>query len=199
MQAQMEMGARVPGSVAHQIVGDWIVRSLQNSGWTVEEQNLVESGRPVRNITGKRGEGSPWIILGAHYDCRQFADRDPLPENRNLPAPGANDGASGVAVLLELARVLPADFPGQIWLVFFDMEDQGGISGQNWIVGSTAYARELTAKPDAVVVVDMIGDADQQIYIETTSTRSLVDDIWAAAGGRLAPVLRCCRSRAGTF
>ena len=91
----------------------------------------------VKNIIAKRGTGTPWIILGSHYDSRSIADQDPNPKNRNQPVLGANDGASSVAILLELARVLPTNDNKQIWLVFFDDEDNGTSSGTGWDLGST--------------------------------------------------------------
>jgi glutaminyl-peptide cyclotransferase len=100
---------------------------------------------------------------------------------RNQPVPGAEDGASGVAVLLELARVLPPDLKSQVWLVFFDTEDQGDLPGWDWILGSRLFVDKLTAKPDAVVIIDMIGDTDLNIYQERNSNPALVQSIWAAA------------------
>ena len=125
---------------------------------------------------------TPQIILGAHYDTRMFADNDPDPAKRLDPVPGANDGASGVAVLLELARVLPKDSV-PVWLVFFDAEDNGRIEGWDWILGSQAFVDEMDFRPQAVVVVDMIGDADQNIYIERNSNPVLVKEIWDVASG----------------
>jgi glutaminyl-peptide cyclotransferase len=109
------------------------------------------------------------------------ADQDPDPAKRTLPVPGANDGASGVAVLLELARTLPANSNTDVWLVFFDIEDQGDIPGWDWILGSQAYAASLTTPPRAVVVVDMIGDANLDIYKEKTSSVDVVTQIWDTA------------------
>jgi hypothetical protein len=71
-----------------------------------------------------------------------FADNDPNPANQSKPAPGANDGASGVAVLTELARTLPQDSV-PVWLVFFDAEDQGRFDGWDWILGSRAFVKEF--------------------------------------------------------
>ena len=82
----------------------------------------------------------PFIIIAAHYDFRLFADQDSDSLKKQLPVPGANDGASGVAVLLELARVLPKNLDKNIWLVFFDAEDQGRIDNWDWILGSTSLA-----------------------------------------------------------
>jgi Zn-dependent M28 family amino/carboxypeptidase len=137
---------------------------------------------PVRNVVATRGGPSgPAIILGAHFDTRQFADQDPTLANRKLPVPGANDGASGVAVLLEIARSLPADSKIPVRLVFFDTEDQGDLPGWDWILGSKVYAQSLTSTPLAVVVVDMIGDADLNIYQERSSNPALVKTIWQSA------------------
>jgi Zn-dependent M28 family amino/carboxypeptidase len=137
-------------------------------------------GHPVQNVIAYRGATRPQIILGAHYDTRMFADNDPDPSKQLEPVPGANDGASGVAVLLELARVLPAD-SAPVWLVFFDAEDNGRIEGWDWILGSQAFVEGLEFQPEAAVIVDMIGDADQNIYIERNSDPALVQEIWNIA------------------
>jgi Zn-dependent M28 family amino/carboxypeptidase len=109
-----------------------------------------------------------------------FADEDPDPMKQLEPVPGANDGASGVAVLLELSRVLPQDIV-PTWLVFFDAEDNGRIQGWDWILGSRAFVMDLDAHPNAVVIVDMIGDADLNIYKERNSNQDIVNEIWAVA------------------
>lgn len=181
VEYQMALGPRVPGSEAHAQLVEWMVETLRSSGWDVEIQETERLGHPVRNVIAKRGSGTPWIILGAHYDNRMFADQDPDVTQRGEPVPGANDGASGVAVLLELARVLPEEIDGQIWLVMFDAEDNGNIEGWDWILGSRAFAESLTGYPDGVVVVDMIGDADLQIYLEANSDEVLRTQIWQQA------------------
>ncbi|MBI4927837.1 MAG: M28 family peptidase [Anaerolineae bacterium] len=183
---QMKIGPRIPGSDQHQQVIEYITRVLQNAGWTVEIHQPESTRFPVKNIIARRGDAPPRVILGAHYDTRALADQDPDPAFHSSPVPGANDGASGVAVLLEMARVLPKDQAG-VWLVFFDAEDQGGIGEQQYIYGSSLFAEYLLVKyptslPEAVVVVDMIGDADQQIYIERTSNQILSEEIWSKAG-----------------
>jgi Zn-dependent M28 family amino/carboxypeptidase len=94
--------------------------------------------------------------------------------------PGANDGASGVAVLLEMARVLPPETE-DIWLVFFDAEDSGGIENWDWLLGSRAFAASLQTNPDAVIILDMIGDADLNIYQERNSDTALTESIWKTA------------------
>lgn len=178
--AQMNFGPRIPGSTAHESAYKYIQSQLTAAGWQVEIQNVTYKGQPVKNITSKRGETDHPIIIAAHYDSRLLADQDPDLALRSKPVPGANDGASGVAVLLEIARVLPAENEN-VWLVFFDSEDQGNIPGWDWLYGSEAYADALSVDPEAVVVIDMIGDSDLNIYREKSSTRSLVDEIWASA------------------
>ena len=179
--AQVDFGARTPGSPAHVDTALYIQRTLTSAGWQVELQQGEALGHPLTNIVAKRGDGAEWIILGAHYDTRLHADREDSLINQTQPVPGANDGASGVAVLLELARVLPKDLDREVWLVFFDLEDQGRIEGWEWILGSQAFAETLAGTPDAVVIVDMVGDADLNLYREKTSTPELVDEIWSLA------------------
>lgn len=180
---QLSLGPRTPGSAAHAEEVEWIQDELTRSGWAVELQETIVSGVVVRNIIAKRGQGVPWIILGAHYDSRIEADQDSDPNRRKMPVPGANDGASGIAVLLELARIIPADLDKQVWLVFFDAEDNGSYDGRGWIIGSRAFVDELIGKPDAVVIVDMIGDADLNIYKEKNSNPELTNEIWEIASG----------------
>jgi Zn-dependent M28 family amino/carboxypeptidase len=101
------------------------------------------------------------------------------------PIVGANDGASGVAVLLELAHALPQAVRGLVEFVFFDAEDSGDISGWEWIVGSTHYVAQLgtdrKAAIRAMILLDMVGDSDVQLLRETTSTDSLQDSVWSVA------------------
>ena len=177
---QMALGPRIPGSTAHQQVITWMVNALNQAGWSTSITNDSAMGHPVQNVVAKKGSGSPWIILGAHYDSRMKADQDPDIANRTQPVPGADDGASGVAVLLELARVLSIK-QGQVWLAFFDAEDQGDLPGWDWLLGSQVLADQLTGTPDAVVIIDMIGDKNLNIYKESSSTPVLVDQIWSAA------------------
>ncbi|MBU2610093.1 MAG: M28 family peptidase [Chloroflexi bacterium] len=177
---QTSLGARIPGSAAHAQVVEWMRSELESAGWQAEVQNSAAMGHPIQNIVARRSNQPPQIILAAHYDSRLVADRDPDPARRGEPVPGANDGASGVAVLLELARRLPSDTV-PVWLVFFDAEDNGGLPGWDWILGSRAFVAGLKYRPQAVVVVDMVGDADLNIHIERTSDPQLTFEIWAQA------------------
>jgi Zn-dependent M28 family amino/carboxypeptidase len=188
IQYQLSFGPRIVGSKGHNQVGDWIITELKNSGWEVEIQELVYKGHPIRNIIGKYGSGEQLILIGAHYDTRAVADNDPFVENRTLPVPGANDGASGVAVLLELSRRLPklleqedSASKKQIWLVFFDAEDNGNIPGWEWSLGSQAFVQELDVRPNAVIIVDMVGDKELNICYEGNSNEELQASIWNKA------------------
>lgn len=176
---QMELGPRITGTEESRQAGDYFISYLEQLGWRTEEQIFVYQDTSVRNIIGRIGEG-PIVIVGAHYDTRRRADRDP--ENPTDPVPGANDGASGVAVLLELARVIdPKELDHELWLVFFDAEDNGGLDGWEWIVGSTYMAEHLTVELKYVIIVDMIGDTDQNIHWERNSDPQLNLKIWNLA------------------
>lgn len=190
VEYQVSLGPRLPESDAHAQTVEWIGEQLTANGWETEIQTATQMGHPIRNVIGRYGEGRPWVVLGAHYDSRIIADQDPDAANRDQPVPGANDGASGVAVLLELARVLPEHLEeaglenvpyGQIWVVFFDAEDNGRIPGWDWILGSRAFVESLEEHPDAAVIIDMIGDADLNIYQEYNSNRVMNQEIWAVA------------------
>lgn len=184
--SQMEFGPRTTGSTAHAQTVEYISHQLTAAGWTVHQQDVIVSGKEIKNLIATRRnrpikDKADWIILGAHYDSRLMADRDPDEMRRSQPVPSANDGASGVAVLLELARVLPEDMDENVWLAFFDAEDNANISNWKGIMGSQAFVDSLIAEPDAVVIVDMIGDEDLNIFIERNSDISLVTSIWGIA------------------
>lgn len=179
--AQMAFGPRPTGSQANRQTADYISAYLSQQGWQIELQGFTYRDTPARNIIGRAGKG-PVVIIGAHYDTRRQADRDPDPNKRTEPVPGANDGASGVAILLELARALDKGaLKNEVWLAFFDAEDNGGLDGWDFIAGSSYMARTLRVQPEMVVIVDMVGDADQQIYREKNSTPELTDRIWEIA------------------
>lgn len=181
--AQTDIGPRATGSQGSQETQSYMSRKLAKNGWTVEYQDFRYRGTPARNIVAKAGVGKgPVIIVGAHYDTRRRADNDPTEAERTDPVPGANDGASGVAVLLELSRALDkSKLQNEVWLVFFDAEDNGRLDGWQFIAGSSYFANRLTITPEAVIIADMVGDADQQLFKEQNSTPWLVEQIWGIA------------------
>jgi glutaminyl-peptide cyclotransferase len=177
---QCGFGARPTGSVNNRRVGDYLIEVVGQFGWSVEVQEFTYQEVPGRNIIARKGSG-PVVILGAHYDTRPYADRDP-PETQQQHILGANDGASGVAVLLELARVLDMkDVPYEVRLLFFDAEDRGNLAGWPFSVGAKMYADALEAEPVYVVVVDMVGDREQTLYWDRNSDSGLNDQIWRLA------------------
>jgi glutaminyl-peptide cyclotransferase len=180
IEYQLSLGPRIPGTPGHEQILDWMESELDGEDWQVERQELSINGKKVINLIASRGVGE-YILLGAHYDTRILADHDPELSLKDDPVPGANDGASGVAVLLELARTLPENLPVAIKLVFFDAEDNGGIDDWDWILGSRAFVRELVDKPSAAIIVDMIGDANLEVYYERNSDITLMEQIWQQA------------------
>ncbi len=129
------------------------------------------------------------ILLGAHYDTRFKADKD---KNRPFTASlGANDGASGVSVLLEIAENLRLEEPSSygVDIVFFDLEDQGDYSSaQNWSLGAKYFVNNNSGDIwEKIVVVDMVADKDLNIYKEGFShnnSSDLVDTIWQLSGNK---------------
>jgi len=179
--AQMAFGPRITDTEGNRKAGEYIAEQLRQNQWSVEFQDFTYRDTPARNVIGRANlERGPIIILGAHYDTRGWADND---ENHPRdPVPGANDGASGVAVLLELARTLDLQrVHYEVWLVFFDAEDNGGINDWDWIVGSTHMARNLLVQPQAMILVDMVGGVDQRIYFDGNSDRALSQKVWSIA------------------
>jgi Zn-dependent M28 family amino/carboxypeptidase len=182
VERQMAFGPRVPGTASSVHTAQWIQASLADLGWGTSVVSTLYHGVQLSNVIGKRGSSSSAgpVIVGTHFDTRPHADRDSI--DPTAAVPGADDGASGVAVLLELARVLPADMGDlEVWLAFFDGEDSGNLEGWEWSAGATAYAAELAVRPQAVVIVDMVGDSDLRIPRERTSDIELTDEIWAVA------------------
>jgi len=178
---QTSLGARVPNYPAHETCVKWIVEVLQDSDWQVEIQQAKYKDVLIKNIIAQKSKVSPRVILGAHYDSRRFADQDISLIRQKQPVLGANDGASGVAVLLELGRVLPRSVAERTWLVFFDAEDNGGIDDWEWSVGSQVFVCSILYKPEAVVILDMVGDSELTFFQEGNSDVELTHQIWEQA------------------
>lgn len=187
---------RVPGTEGNNETASWIADTMAGLGYGVEWHYFNATygcePTPMHNVVAERaGTSGRVVVYAAHYDTRPIADKDPTLANRTRPVPGANDGASGVAVLLELARVLPPS-NDTVRFVFFDGEDGGGYLGRactDWILGSRAYAASLSAEGlasiRAFVLVDMVGDPDLLLPYEGYSRegpgRSVQDAIHATA------------------
>ncbi|MFW9999997.1 MAG: M28 family peptidase [Candidatus Hodarchaeota archaeon] len=134
------------------------------------------------------------IILGAHYDSRAKATKDPIIANRSNPVPGANDGASGCAVLIELANVLYSERDNlscQVWFLFFDAEDQGldnayGMDGWDWCEGSQKFVSDINnfynseiENFECMILLDMVGGENLKFINEQYSTSSLLDELFS--------------------
>jgi glutaminyl-peptide cyclotransferase len=192
LERQCEFGPRPPGSLAHDETLAWLIDELgrfadhvavqrfeavMDTG-TVEFGNVIASFCPTERSR---------VLLAAHWDTRAVADRDPDPANRETPIPGANDGASGVAVLLELARMMSERAPRVgVDLVLFDGEDGGDGGGlADWCLGSSYYASMMGDYcPSYAIVIDMIGDRDLSIPREPNSVSAsgpYVDRVWGVA------------------
>ena len=187
---QCGFGPRVPGTKAHEACGKWLAKQLRGCGADVFIQRFSQevSGRsvPFANIEAVfNPAGRRHILLCAHWDSRPIADQDPDPARRAEPVSGANDGASGVAVLLEIARALKANPPkDRVTLVLFDGEDYGQ-NTSTMFLGSRYFAERYHGPAIAwAALLDMVGDADLRIPKERVSLDSapaVVERVWRAA------------------
>ena len=170
---QVEFGPRLPGSNASMELREWFMDTRPEFDWSLDPH--FRDGYNLTNLEGRlipddAEENGPIIVLAAHYDSRDRAERDPDPNMTDVPIPGANDGGSGVAVLWELARILPSmELEHEVWILLTDAEDQGLIEEPStWALGAQSWAENRSeddiSRIDAFLLVDMIGDADLKIY-----------------------------------
>lgn len=198
IQEQLAFGARVPNTQAHRQAGDYLVAKLKGYGANVIEQHF----QPVtfdgvtldaRNIIAEFSpELTDRVLLMAHWDCRPWADHDPDPSKRTQPVMGANDGASGVAVLMELARLISEKTPNiGVDILLFDAEDWGSSNGEGgddaWALGSQYWAANMHREgyaPRYGILLDMVGAPNAKFMVEGYSQSfapAQVAMIWAAA------------------
>ncbi len=187
-------GPRVPGSAAQRDARDYLLRTLDLPGARVRTQ-AFHGGLPGKvervplfNVCARFGPpGVDPLVVGAHWDCRFAADLEPDSTRRDEPVPGANDGASGAAVLLELARLMSEEAPPRaVELVFFDGEDQGTDEYPDyWLQGSRYYVSVVSdSRPAGMILVDMVGDRDLEIPKEGYSVKhaeGFVEAFWQVA------------------
>lgn len=197
---QVTLGPRAAETPAIASERRLICSELEANGWKHVRQPFVYNaealGRDVRgeNIWAVYPAGKkPKYVISAHYDCRPIADQDQDPSRRSQPIPGANDGASGVAVLLELSRIVPKmKLTDGVGLMFFDGEDSG-ISTEGFCQGARHMAANLPPELDFQygVNLDMIGNAQLRLPIEAMSqTRApeLTEKIWKIGQDRYPKV-----------
>ena len=204
---QLAFGARVPGTEAHEACGDWLVSELARHGAQVKSQhgtmpNYAGKPQAIRNIVALlEGNTAHAILLCAHWDCRPWSDEEELYENRFEPVMGANDGASGVGVILEMVRQLSirkskGEFVPSVQVVFFDCEDMGtpnhytGTQRDNtWCLGSQYWAQQLKIqnskfKINYGILLDMVGDPSATFpreYFSMQYAGSYVERLWREA------------------
>jgi hypothetical protein len=200
IEKQVSFGPRVPNTPSHKECGDWLQQSLERFADTV----YVQPARlrawdgtvlNIRNFIGSfQPENNRRILLCAHWDTRPWADHDPDSQNHYSPIDGANDGASGVGVLLEIARLLSKIQPNiGIDIIFFDAEDYGehedkrSFDRDTWALGSQHWSR-TPHRPDYNarfgILLDMVGAYNATFRHEGYSMMyapQIVRRVWALA------------------
>jgi hypothetical protein len=185
---------RTPGTQGREDCAQYFVTKFQQIDPAINFalHNFTILSVECQNVLFKINENfSNIVILGAHYDSRANATKDST--NPDLPVPGANDGASGSAVLIELAEVLynrRQNLTVQIWFLFFDAEDQGidvgpGIAGWDWCEGSGRFVQDIedfynssNETFDAMILLDMVGGINLRFISEQHSTSSLLNELF---------------------
>lgn len=184
---QTELGPRLPGSNASLLLRTSLSENLTSLGWNVEFSshisheieltNVIATWKP-QNLSQDETDKLGRIVLSAHYDSRNIADKDSNESLRNTPILGANDGASGVAALIELGRIIPnMGLNNEVMLLFSDAEDQG----DNYTLGAKAWADNLSGdeinRTESFILLDMIGDSDLHLTKITPSTPILTQNM----------------------
>lgn len=204
---QISFGPRISDYPGKQKTLNYIEQLLEPEADQLVVQRFQAHGLSGTNLwasfyaaTAKQ-KNHPRIMLAAHWDTRPIAERDKIPAKRSQPVIGANDGASGVAVLLEIARLLSNQrAPVTVDLVFFDLEDMGNIDNLPFSIGATEFVRKNPFyRPAAGIVVDMVCDRDLRIPRERFSREGasdLQDHIWRIAKSQKAGAFK---NRTGTY
>ena len=200
VKKQLDFGPRVPGSVAHKQCAEWFVDFFSDKADTVYVQDFRTRLYDGRGIDGKNiiaafnPEAKKRILLAAHWDSRPFADHDPDEKNWNTPIDGANDGASGVGVLMEIARILN-DNPVNIGvdIILFDLEDYGApyflnlMTNDDWALGSQYWAKNphiYNYRAYFGILLDMVGASNPKFpkeYYSQQFAPALSNDVWKIA------------------
>jgi len=195
LEQQMQFGPRIPNTAGHERTGDWILAQLRARADTVIVQafnHVTHHGDTLhlRNFFARfRPPAAERVLFLAHWDTRPHADQSPNLGQQRLPVPGANDAASGVAVLLGVADALKAKPPSVgVDLLFVDGEDYGDFvrDTNDVLIGSRYFAAHQPPgyPPLFAVLFDMVGDKDQQFYYEGNSQAfapEVVDRVWRTA------------------
>lgn len=192
---QVSFGPRVPNTGPHAACADWLASELERHGAAVSRQKAQVQAfdGTTLNITNIIGQYNPKasdrLLLLAHWDTRPWADKDSDAANHRKPVDGANDGGSGVGVLLEVARILNANPTEKgIDIVFLDAEDWGDYENdESWALGASYFAANPFKpgyKPSAAILLDMVGGKDAVFRKEYFSSRyapALLGKVWSVA------------------
>ncbi len=198
---QCDFGPRVPGSDAHKACAEYLSSTLKSFGAKVEIQEFVAEGYDGTQWEGKNiiasylPDEQERILLCAHWDSRCVADQEKDKNKQTQPIDGANDGASGVAVLMEVARQLQIKQPSiGIDIILFDVEDQGtpvfvklSDREDSWCLGTQYWAKEAVKsgyKARWGILLDMVGASDAVFMKENVSmyfAKDLVNYVWGKA------------------
>ena len=192
---QVAFGPRVPNTTAHREAGDWLASELRRHGAALTEQKASLKAFDgtvlnARNIFGQfNPEAKDRVLLLAHWDCRPWADQDPDPQRRNIPVDGANDGASGVAVLLEVARGLAlSPVKKGVDILFVDAEDWGTDGDdESWALGTQYFVKHPPVegyRPSYAILLDMVGGEGALFCREYFSERyapAISEAVWQKA------------------
>ena len=200
VENQVKFGPRVPNSEAHEACGNYLTSELKRFGAQVYEQEATLTAYngtqlKAKNIIGSfNPENSKRVLLFAHWDSRPYADHDKDPANHKKPIDGADDGASGVGVLLEMARQFSIKSPAiGIDIIFFDAEDYGTpefvkeYKENTWCLGAQFWAKNPHVKgykADFGILLDMVGAKNASFFKEATSMRyapQIVEEVWSTA------------------
>jgi glutaminyl-peptide cyclotransferase len=194
LKKQCEFGPRTPNSEAHEqcekYLFDWLAETTaicRTQKFVYCDSAMGDTLRLTNIIASFNPKNKQRLLLAAHWDCRPWADQEADSTLHNKPILGANDGASGVAILLTIARLLQQNSPPiGIDIVLFDGEDYGSDKfPERWLLGSKYFVKNLGGyKPIGVILLDMVGDSDLRIYRENYSqinARWLNDLFWKAA------------------
>lgn len=196
---QVSFGPRVPNTQAHKDCANWLVSEFKNMGLTVIEQDFVAKSYTGENLQSKNiiasinPQATNRILLCAHWDSRHIADHDDDPNRRNEAILGADDGGSGVGVLLEVGRTIAKDSLSLgVDLILFDSEDNGAPSGvaggaDSWCLGSQYWGKNPHVagyKARFGILLDMVGEKSPRFPMEGTSMQyapNLTRKVWDLA------------------
>lgn len=195
IEHQVAFGPRVPNTQAHRNCRDWLITELTRYGAEVTRQDmkLIAFDGTVLDATNIIGsyniDAQNRILLLAHWDCRPWADADPNPINHRTPVDGANDGASGAGILLEVARLINVfSIDKGIDILFVDAEDWGEEGNDDsWAMGSRYFANNPHKpgyRPHQAILLDMVGGHDAKFrkeYFSVQNAPTLVDKVWSVA------------------